>query len=107
MDLEHAHLDEREQTGQVIDDYGVVVADCDPADRLGKSLADLPLVEGLPRQPERAAHEAQRTFDDVREDPPRDRVVVLGDVALGDPIVGIDRARRIGDPHPPHPGIVG
>ena len=50
------------------------------------------LVEALARVAFGAADERQRPVDDVRQDPVGDAFVVLGQVALGEAVLGIEHA---------------
>ena len=73
MHLEDAHLDETDQSRQVLDvrigANSALFLDLDPFDAVGSLGPHVLLVEACGSLSGRTAHEAQRTFHDVRQDP--------------------------------------
>ena len=57
------------------------------------------LEEALARVAFGAAHQRERPVDDVRQNPIGDLLVILGQVVLGDALLGIQDAVRVGQPH--------
>ena len=71
--------------------------DRDVLHRLGKAAGVVLLEEAVAAGAGRAAHEAERPLRDVRQHQLGDRLVIVDEVALGDALVGIDHASRMGD----------
>ena len=102
MDLEHVHLHQREDPGEVVGDE--VLAELrlllDAHATKSGRCPDARVLHEEARLADaaRATDEGERSAGDVRHDPLRDAFVVGGDVALGEAEVGIENALRVREP---------
>ena len=97
MHFEHAHLHERDEAGEVVDQRRTLRVlpfslTMTPSHGVGQRAGEMLLVEALARVALGAAHQRERPLDDVRQNPIGDLLVVLGQVALGESVLGIQHA---------------
>ena len=102
VDLEDAHLHERDEPGRVLDEQVgarfLEARDVDLAELGRHARAGVALIEAFALAPGRAAHERDRPARHMREHRLGDGEVVLGKLALGDALLGIEHLVRARQP---------
>ncbi len=101
VDLERADLHQREQALRVFDieifPLQLAARDVDLLDRRTHALHGVALEEAFLGVAFRATHEADRPIDDVGEHLGRDRLVIAGEVELGQAGIGKEHLVGIGE----------
>ena len=94
--LDCAHLHRRQQRGGAGQHHAGLAVDLDPADGVGKALADVFLEEAFGLDPVRAAVQRHRPPAGMGEKPVGDQIVMPRDIGLGQTGVREDQPRRGG-----------
>src|SRR5262245_56662749 len=99
MNLEHACLHQADETFQIVDgEHRLRLADIDGTNGFGETGPGMLRIEALMHGAGRTAHEAQRSPDDMRQDPIGDVYVKFRETLLGDALALPQDALRMGEP---------
>src|SRR5262249_31139522 len=98
VNLEHARLHQANETFQIVDgEHWLRLADIDRTNGFGKTGPGMLRIEALMHGTGRTAHEAQRSPDDMRQDPVGDVYIEFRETLLGDALPLPQDTLRMGE----------